>query len=565
MQVQQRKLPSLLEDVRTGKLVIPDFQRDFVWTRKQVEELLNSVVNGYFVGTLLLLESPTSDLRFAPRLIPGVTAEPRSHASIGYILDGQQRMTSLFYAFHEPAIPLQDEPLPTRFFLNLNGNEVVGVQKIDDLVRRLYPDKEARKMLEKFSELLIQSTGVDIERFPSMACFASPAALTAYLGNCATNIEPGKRDELNRLLQSILDYEIAVVTLPFDTPDDEIVSTFERINRLGTRLDIFDLAVARYYPLGIRLHDLKQKIEGSSDPVAILEFLDPDALLRVMALTGGSEPKNKNLLGLVDLRGDRSKAQAEFYSRWESSRKYLEKAILRMREVYGAVKLRAKKNRISLIPYTSLAVPLAALLSEAERMGSTKAHYDKIDRWYWTAVFSGRYAHAVESQSYSDYKSVVTWLKNDDAVPDLTVDVANVVNEIRKASRTSALAKAFYNLIILNGSTDFITGQPVRMEDCEVDHLFPASKYTAGAKNIFNLSVIHKDTNRKKSDKLPSDFVRVCLDSHGGDQASLAATMDAHFVSLEGLKAMEANNLDDFTAAREAAFRTAIARRVMTR
>jgi len=565
MQVQQRKLPSLLDDVRTGKLVIPDFQRDFVWTRKQVEELLNSVVNGYFVGTLLLLESPTSDLRFAPRLIPGVTADPKTHASIAYILDGQQRMTSLFYAFQEPAIPLQDEPLPTRFFLNLNGNEVVGVQKIDDLVRRLYPDKEARKMLEKFSELLIQSTGVDIQRFPSMASLASAEALTAYLGTRATSIEAGKRDELNRLLQSILDYEIAVVTLPFDTPDDEIVSTFERINRLGTRLDIFDLAVARYYPLGIRLNDLKQKIESSSGPVAILEFLEPDALLRVMALTGGSEPKNKNLLGLVDLRGDRNKAQAEFYSRWESSRQSLEKAIVRMRDVYGAVKLRAKKNRISLIPYTSLAVPLAALLREAELLGSTKAFYDKIDRWYWTAVFSGRYAHAVESQSYSDYKAVAAWLRSDVAVPDLAVDAANVITEIRKASRTSALAKAFYNLVILNGSTDFITGQPVRMEDCEVDHLFPASKYPAGAKNIFNLSVIHKDTNRKKSDKLPSDFLKICLDSHSGDGASLAATMKAHFVSAEALKAMEANNLDAFTSAREVAFQSALAQRVMTR
>ncbi len=70
MKVQERKLPSLLEDVRTGRLVIPDFQRDFVWMRKQVEELLNSVVNRYFIGTLLLLESPTSNLRFASLVSP---------------------------------------------------------------------------------------------------------------------------------------------------------------------------------------------------------------------------------------------------------------------------------------------------------------------------------------------------------------------------------------------------------------------------------------------------------------------------------------------------------------
>ncbi len=285
---------ALLDDVRTGKLVIPDFQRDFVWTKRQVEELLNSVINRYFIGTLLLLESPTSNMRFSPRLIRGADADPKKHSTISYILDGQQRVTSLFYAFFEPSVPLQDESLPTKFYLNLNGcQEVVGVQKIDDLLRRLYPDKEARKMLEKFSSFITQSTGVDIDHYPSMASFRSAEALTQYLNAKAAALAPDKRDELNRLLQSILDCDVAVVTLPHDTPDDEIVSTFERINRLGTRLGIFDLAVARYYPLGIRLNELKEKIRRTSGPVKLFDFLDPDALLRVMALSGKMEPKNK--------------------------------------------------------------------------------------------------------------------------------------------------------------------------------------------------------------------------------------------------------------------------------
>lgn len=543
--------------------MIPDFQRDFVWSRKQVEELLNSIINGYFIGTLLLLESPTANLRFAPRLIPGVAADPKGHATISYVLDGQQRLTSLFYAFLEPSAPLQDEALPTRFFLNLNGcQEVVGIQKIEDLLRRLHP-KEERKLLDKLREVLVQSTGIDIERYPSMAAFRSPQALTEYLNSHATTIEAGKRDELNRLLQSILDYDVAVVTLPQDTPDDEIVSTFERINRLGTRLDIFDLAVARYYPIGIRLNELKQKIE--SDSPEIFEVVDPDALLRVMSLLNGIEPKNKNLLGLADLRTDRNRAQAAFHSSWDAARGYLKKAIARMRDVYGAVRLRAKKNRISLIPYTSVAIPLAALIHEAESLGGAKALYDKIDRWYWTAVFTGRYAHAVESQSYADHKAVVAWLGDDLAVPDLRADVANVIAEIQKASRTSALAKAVYNLVVLNGATDFINGQPVKLEECEVDHIFPASKFPAAAKNIFGLSVIHKDTNRKKSDMLPADLVKLCLDSHGGNRASLASTLSAHFIAPEGIKAMEENNLDAFLAARASALQVALSTRILTR
>jgi hypothetical protein len=180
-------------------------------------------------------------------------------------------------------------------------------------------------------------------------------------------------------------------------------------------------------------------------------------------------------------------------------------------------------------------------------------------------VFTGRFAHAVESQSYADYKAVTAWLRDDSAAPDLTADVASVITEIRKASRTSALAKAFYNLVVLNGATDFINGQSVKLDDCEVDHIFPASKFPTAAKNIFGLSVIHKDTNRKKGDKLPAEFLKLCLDSHGGDMTSLASTLKAHFITADAIKAMEENNLDAFLAAREAALHEALSTRLLRR
>jgi hypothetical protein len=566
MQVQQRKLQSLLEDVKDGKLVIPDFQRDFVWTRKQIEELLNSVINRYFIGTILVLESPTTDVRFAPRIVRGVDADSKKHSTINYVLDGQQRITSLFYAFYEPNIDLADEAVPTRFYLNLNGlQEAIGVQKIDDLLRRIYPDKEARKMLEKLSDLLAQSTGVDIRQYPSMAALRSPEALTKYLNEQGSSLAADKRDELNRLLQSILDYEIAVVTLPNETPDEEIVSTFERINRLGTRLDIFDLAVARYYPLGIRLNDLKKKLESTSEHVRLLDFLEAEAVLKTMALANGTEPKNKNLLGLVDVRGDRNIAQAEFYSRWEAARDYLRKAIGRMQAVYGAERLRAQKNRISLIPYTSIAVPLACAIQKAESLGKSKGLYDKIDLWYWTAVFTGRYAHSVDTQSSADFKALVGWLQDDVAKIDMSADLSNIIAEMKRASRSSALAKAYYNVLILNGSADFITGQPVKLEECEVDHVFPTAKYPDGAKNVFNLAVISKDTNRRKSDKSPADFVKLCLDSHSGTESDLCKTLLSHCIPPDGLRAMQENNLNAFLAARETTFKDALGGRVLQR
>lgn len=70
--VKEVNLMELLNDVSKGLIVIPDFQRDFIWGLNQIEELLNSVINGYFIGSILMLESPLDNLRFAERLIRGV-------------------------------------------------------------------------------------------------------------------------------------------------------------------------------------------------------------------------------------------------------------------------------------------------------------------------------------------------------------------------------------------------------------------------------------------------------------------------------------------------------------
>jgi len=218
-----------------------------------------------------------------------------------------------------------------------------------------------------------------------------------------------------------------------------------------------------------------------------------------------------------------------------------------------------------LIPYTSIAVPLACAIQQAESLGNGKGLYDKIDLWCWTAVFTGRYAHSVDTQSYAGFRALVAWLKDDGAKIDMSTDLSNVIAEMKRASRTSALAKAYFNVLILNGSADFITGQPVKLEECEVDHVFPAAKFPDGAKNVFNLAVISKETNRRKSDKLPADFVKMCLDSHSGAESALSATLLSHCISPDGLKAMQENNVDAFLAAREAAFREALGGRVLQR
>lgn len=551
--IKQVTMMEMIQEAEKGQLVIPDFQREFVWTRQQIEELLNSIINGYFIGTILLLESSTNQLRFAPRHIRGVKEynwKPMSFDKIKYVLDGQQRITSLFYAFFEPNVGLEkDGGFPTKFYLNPTNNEVVGVYRLTDLIRRAIP-KDFEKASAKFREIIKQTYGIDIENYPTMGIFKSEESLENYIKANST-LSSDVISKLRELYRKIHEYKIPVVTLEVDASDEDIVNIFERINRTGTKLSIFDLAVARYYPLGIRLNDMKKELkEKHSD---IYELLDPEAILKVMALFKGFEPKRSNLLKLVNNSSDSVSAKANFLTDWEESIKWLEKAVQRAKVIYGCGKIKVGKKTTDLIPYSTMLIPMAYMIKQIVEKGGNKILFDKLDYWYWATVFSQRYVHAVDTQTFDDIREMSEWFDNNSTF-EVTFSIETIIQEFQKAARSSALAKGFYNQLVLNQPRDLLTGQYLTIEDCQIDHIFPKSKYSEGKDDILNLTIIHRITNQKKGDKLPSEFLNDCLDSHSDDYDKLKQTFASHLISEKGLEAMKDNNLGKFVEARKESF-----------
>ena len=553
IQVEQISLISLLKEAKTGALVIPDFQRDFIWKLKQIEELLNSVINGYFIGSILLLESTKQNPRFAPRLIRGVQRSEmniQNQNTIRYILDGQQRITSLFYAFFEPNVPLSDEiSFVCKFYIRPDNMDIFGLADPEDIVRRLRLDKGLKKHLY---DAYRDSYGVDIENLPTMSVFRDGETLNRYIDSNPSLTESFKK-KLDYIYNRIQSYKLPVIVLPSDTPDEDIVNTFERINRTGTPLSIFELAVARYYPLGINLNELKNRIKRR----IFLKVLDEVAILKVMALFKNLEPKSRNLLNLVDIQNNaKNKAQilTEFYSIWETACDYLDKSLERMRNNYGAGKIKLGKRNVDLIPYTSILVPLAVLLYKVEKLGSQAALYEKLDFWYWSSVLSQKYTHGVDSKSFSDVRELENWFINPVEKPNFMPNFEHIRSEMLKAARLSALGKAFYNQLSLNDCRDLLTGQTLAITDCQIDHIFPTSRFGKVADNIFNLTLLDKSTNQKKKDKLPADFIEECLQSHGNDINKLMETLKTHFISEKAYEAIKANNLDAFIQARADSF-----------
>src|ERR1035437_6875 len=86
---------SLFAEIEDGTIKIPQFQRDFVWSKAKSAKLLDSIVKGYPIGTFILWK--TNERLRSIRNLGGVPLpDTPAGDAVKYVLDGQQRLTSLF-------------------------------------------------------------------------------------------------------------------------------------------------------------------------------------------------------------------------------------------------------------------------------------------------------------------------------------------------------------------------------------------------------------------------------------------------------------------------------------
>ncbi len=88
-------LHELLKNCHRGVLQLPDFQRSWVWDEGRITSLIASVSKAFPIGALMTLETG-GEVDFKPRAVEGAPQEAGEARPHSLLLDGQQRMTSLY-------------------------------------------------------------------------------------------------------------------------------------------------------------------------------------------------------------------------------------------------------------------------------------------------------------------------------------------------------------------------------------------------------------------------------------------------------------------------------------
>lgn len=127
---------AVLNDIERGRIKVPQFQRDFVWTKEKSAKLLDSILKGYPIGTFILWKTK-EQLRVVRNLGSFALPETPEGDFVDYVLDGQQRLTSLFASVRGLTIPREDRQDDfSQIFVDLSAKDEADVVLTDVTGRR---------------------------------------------------------------------------------------------------------------------------------------------------------------------------------------------------------------------------------------------------------------------------------------------------------------------------------------------------------------------------------------------------------------------------------------------
>lgn len=272
-----KELGDLISNYKKGKIALPDFQRKWIWTAPMVHNLIDSLVRGYPIGSIITIktdEEMRKDFGCEPFEVEMPRPDFEKNQEVELVLDGQQRLTSLLQIFTSDGIKLKKKArgsekvwyyVDLKQLLKSGENEIIldfyEVSKRGRIVHD--PNKHddsprdekieipiPNNSLKEFEELIIPIKTVLYQT-------AKDEWKQAYLDYKNRNLTQDVIEVHNLidiLHNRLMRYQIPRVILDSETKFDQVCGIFENMNTNMIILSVFDLLTARYAKDKYKLH-----------------------------------------------------------------------------------------------------------------------------------------------------------------------------------------------------------------------------------------------------------------------------------------------------------------------
>ena len=519
MKTNDRALTDLMKAVDTGAAQLPDFQRGWVWDDGRIKALILSVIHNFPVGAAMFLEYGNESIHFKHKPIEGSGANPNTKPD-ELILDGQQRLTSLYNALYSksPVHTKTDKGKEIDRYYYLDIEKALDPSADDEEVVISIPS--TRKVTSDFGRRIDKdlSTRQDefrLKMFPLNIILDSGEEqgwqneYYAYYNYDRTVIQQFT-DLFSKIIMPTQKYAMPVILLDKETPKEAVCQVFENVNTGGVSLTVFELVTAVFamddFPLRKDWNDRKEMYFSGDllNIVTATDFLTALTLLSSFKSAGTVSCKKKDVLAL-------------------SLTEYIKNADDLCKGFSVAEKLLQEERIFSSrdLPYSTQLIPLATIctvLMEGNKIYTTTIK-NKVKQWYWCGVFGELYGAANETRYANDITQVINWITNAGDLPKTITDsFFNPTRLLGLQSRQSAAYKGIMALILKNHARDFISGVEMDFstysnEKIDIHHVFPKD-YCIGKKyekskwnSIVNKTPISASSNREIGGVAPSTYL----------------------------------------------------------
>lgn len=499
-----KKYTDLISEIQKGQIKIPKFQRDFVWSIDKTAKLLDSILKGYPIGTFILWETNErlNDIKNIGNLVlPPVPDDIK----VQYVLDGQQRITSLYAAFLGASIQKEGEKKITNYgsiFVDLEGDIDNNDEQIIVSEQPETKNISLKDLLNsKYSDLREKYSNEDI-------------------------------DKIQEYKETFTSYDFSTVVLRKEDIDSAI-EVFTRINTGGQTLTLFEIMSAKTYDEEQKfdMQDRFQKLLKQLE-VSKYETISSTVILNVLGLILS---KNKECKRKVVLQLDKQ----SIIDIWDDVISSLKESIDYFRSVY-------RIPVSTLLPYDALLVPFSYFFYyQKEKPKGEQIKY--LEEFFWRISLSYRYSSSTESKLAQDIKRIDQILNGERPNYDeLKVFLSSPRDLIdTNFSAGNSYCKAVLCLLAYSEPKDFQDNGKVILDNSwlkmanskNYHHFFPKSylrKQGIGNENsIVNITLVGADLNKRKiRAKAPSIYIQDFLD----ENAELHKSIKSHLI----------DNIDDF-------------------
>ena len=504
-------LDSLLSQIDSGSMLLPEFQRGYVWNRDQVRGLLRSLYLGYPVGGLLVWETETTaeDVRGTDEAVGNRTL----------LLDGQQRLTTLYGVVRgrPPKFFEGDKNtfLGLRFSVEDETFEFYSPAKmkgdptwID--VTKLFQEDGLKPFIDEFNDPKYK------ERFPE------------YLKRLS---------ELSNIVKREFHLEKIVGK---DKTTDVVVDIFNRVNSGGTKLSKGDLALAK---VSAKAPELRNQMR---EELAVWEKNGFDFNLDWFLRNINAVATGKALFVHLD-----DVSIVDFKKSLDSTTKYVNVLLNLISSRLGLDHARVLMGRFAL-PVLSL------YLNEHSGKFPNKSEADKALYWYIHVGLWGRFAGSTESMLAQDYE-ILKKSGLDGLIKEIErVRGGNLVispNDFKVNTMGSRFYPLLYLLTRVGSAQDLLTGITLQkqllgnLSSLQVHHIFPKkvlkdAGFRRGEINaVANFCFLTQESNLIISKREPKDYFKQVI-KEAGEEA-----LASQWIPLDK-KLWEIDNYREFLEAR---------------